>query len=74
MSGECTWSISEKGWQSVTVSLVNMARKNWAQLVVKLLFRAESKGTGISKSPLALGSVLMDLLAGGAEVVSVACP
>lgn len=69
-----TWSRREKGWQPVTVSLVNMVLKKVAQLVVKLLERAESKGVGISKLPLALGSVWMDLLDGGADVVFVASP
>lgn len=74
VQGGRTWSIKEKGWQPVTVSLVNMFLKNCAQFVVKLLDKAESKGVGIWKSPLASGSVLTDLLDGGADVVLVACP
>ena len=41
---------------------------------MKLLDKAESKGEGIWKSPLALGSVLTDLFDGGADVVFVASP
>jgi len=40
----------EKGWQSFRVGLVSMVLKNVAQLLVKLLDSAVSKGLGISKA------------------------
>jgi len=72
--GERTRSIKEKGWQVVTVSLCSIVLKKVAQLVVKLLDRAESKAVGMVKSPLPLGEVLTMRFDGGAEVVLVASP